>query len=252
MRRSPMSRRWPTCMPRPTIAARVRVTLAARAVADAYQHARGARHEVELDINRQKHTRRGRAAHHACSIACATSCCSTGAHAGCEHGVCGACTVLIDGARGALLPDVRGAGRRLCHHHHRRAVAGAGRAVAAAGRVLRDARHAVRLLHAGDDPGRARAACRRTPQPTREEIVDAISGNICRCTGYAQIVEAIALAAERMRGAEPAAGARHERARQIPLRLVRPPRARGPPLRRRQGQLRGRHRAGRASSTSRW
>ena len=42
--------------------------------------------------------------------------------------------------------------------------------------------------------------CRKTPQPTREEIVDAISGNICRCTGYAQIVEAIALAAERMRG----------------------------------------------------
>ena len=38
------------------------------------------------------------------------------------------------------------------------------------------------------------------PEPTREEIVEAISGNICRCTGYAQIVEAIALAAERMRG----------------------------------------------------
>jgi carbon-monoxide dehydrogenase small subunit len=40
----------------------------------------------------------------------------------------------------------------------------------------------------------------KNAQPTREEIVDAISGNICRCTGYAQIVEAIALAAERMRG----------------------------------------------------
>jgi carbon-monoxide dehydrogenase small subunit len=39
------------------------------------------------------------------------------------------------------------------------------------------------------------------PAPTREEIVDAISGNICRCTGYAQIVEAVALAAERLRGA---------------------------------------------------
>jgi carbon-monoxide dehydrogenase small subunit len=38
------------------------------------------------------------------------------------------------------------------------------------------------------------------PNPTREEIVEAISGNICRCTGYAQIVEAIALAAERMSG----------------------------------------------------
>jgi carbon-monoxide dehydrogenase small subunit len=47
----------------------------------------------------------------------------------------------------------------------------------------------------------------KNAQPTREEIVDAISGNICRCTGYAQIVEAIALAAERMRGLnQPAAG----------------------------------------------
>ena len=86
----------------------------------------------------------------------------TGAHAGCEHGVCGACTVLIDGLAGALMPDVRRAGRRLRHHHDRGACAGAGRAVAPAGRVLRDPRHAMRLLHAGDDPRRARAACRRT------------------------------------------------------------------------------------------
>ena len=41
----------------------------------------------------------------------------------------------------------------------------------------------------------------RTLSPTREEIVDAISANICRCTGYSQIVEAIALAAERLRAA---------------------------------------------------
>jgi carbon-monoxide dehydrogenase small subunit len=47
----------------------------------------------------------------------------------------------------------------------------------------------------------AHALLADNPNPTREEIVDAISGNICRCTGYAQIVEAIALAADRMRGA---------------------------------------------------
>ena len=47
----------------------------------------------------------------------------------------------------------------------------------------------------------AHALLADNPAPTREEIVEAISGNICRCTGYAQIVEAIALAAERMRGA---------------------------------------------------
>jgi aerobic carbon-monoxide dehydrogenase small subunit len=46
----------------------------------------------------------------------------------------------------------------------------------------------------------AHALLADNPAPTREQIVDAISANICRCTGYAQIVEAIALAAERMRG----------------------------------------------------
>ena len=52
----------------------------------------------------------------------------------------------------------------------------------------------------------AHALLANNPAPTREDIVDAISGNICRCTGYAQIVEAIALAAERMRGLNRPAG----------------------------------------------
>jgi aerobic carbon-monoxide dehydrogenase small subunit len=52
----------------------------------------------------------------------------------------------------------------------------------------------------------AHALLSKNAQPTREEIVDAISGNICRCTGYAQIVEAIALAAERMRSLNRPAG----------------------------------------------
>jgi aerobic carbon-monoxide dehydrogenase small subunit len=47
----------------------------------------------------------------------------------------------------------------------------------------------------------------RNPSPTRDDIVEAISGNICRCTGYAQIVEAIALAAEQMRGVNAPAAA---------------------------------------------
>jgi carbon-monoxide dehydrogenase small subunit len=47
----------------------------------------------------------------------------------------------------------------------------------------------------------AHALLSGNPAPTRDEIVEAISGNICRCTGYAQIVEAVALAAERLRGA---------------------------------------------------
>jgi carbon-monoxide dehydrogenase small subunit len=47
----------------------------------------------------------------------------------------------------------------------------------------------------------AHALLAGNPAPTRDEIVEAISGNICRCTGYTQIVEAVALAAERLRGA---------------------------------------------------
>jgi len=47
----------------------------------------------------------------------------------------------------------------------------------------------------------AQALLDREPEPTRDDIVDAISGNICRCTGYGQIIEAIELAAERLRQA---------------------------------------------------
>jgi carbon-monoxide dehydrogenase small subunit len=46
----------------------------------------------------------------------------------------------------------------------------------------------------------AHALLADNPDPTRDDIVEAISGNLCRCTGYAQIVEAIALAADRIRG----------------------------------------------------
>ena len=52
----------------------------------------------------------------------------------------------------------------------------------------------------------AHALLAKNAAPTRAEIVEAISGNICRCTGYAQIVEAIALAADRLRGQNEPAG----------------------------------------------
>ena len=72
----------------------------------------------------------------------------TGVHTGCEHGICGACTVLLDGEPVARLPDVRRAGRRLRNRDRRVDRASARRAQRHPGRVLRDARHAVRLLHA--------------------------------------------------------------------------------------------------------
>src|SRR5579872_1058995 len=123
-----------------------------------------------------------------------------GAHAGCEHGVCGACTVLVDGvavrsclmfapqAEGSTVTTIEGV------------TPGPGELS-----PIQDAFCETHGMQCGYcTPAMiltAHALLAGNPAPTREEIVEAISGNICRCTGYAQIVEAIALAAERMRGA---------------------------------------------------
>jgi len=129
----------------------------------------------------------------------------TGAHAGCEHGVCGACTVLIDGAavRSCLMFAVQADGYAITTIEG--LSPGPGELSA-----LQDAFCETHGMQCGYcTPAMvlaAHAMLAKNPQPTREEIVDAISGNICRCTGYAQIVEAIALAAERMRGQNEPAG----------------------------------------------
>jgi aerobic carbon-monoxide dehydrogenase small subunit len=124
----------------------------------------------------------------------------TGAHAGCEHGVCGACTVLIDGTavRSCLMFAVQA--DRYAITTIEGLSPGPGELS-----VLQDAFCETHGLQCGYcTPAMiltAHALLAGNPEPTRDEIVDAISGNICRCTGYGQIVEAIALAAERMRGA---------------------------------------------------
>src|SRR5919106_4484497 len=123
----------------------------------------------------------------------------TGAHAGCEHGVCGACTVLIDGVavRSCLMFAVQADGYAIT------TIEGLSPGPGELS-ILQDAFCETHGMQCGFcTPAMILAAhslLSKNPSPTREEIVDAISGNICRCTGYAQIVEAIALAAERMRG----------------------------------------------------
>ncbi len=130
-----------------------------------------------------------------------------GTNAGCEHGVCGACTVLLDGepVRSCLMLAVQGDGHRITTIE--RLSPGPGELS-----VLQDAFCETHGLQCGYcTPGMilaGHALLARTLSPTRSEIVEAISGNICRCTGYGQIVEAIQLAADRLRAAnvEPGEG----------------------------------------------
>ena len=154
--------------------------------------------KVELDINREKH---------AVEVEPRMSLLDclrdklllTGAHAGCEHGVCGACTVLVDGAavRSCLMFAVQADGYAIT------TIEGLSPGPGELS-LLQDAFCETHGMQCGYcTPAMilaAHALLSNNTTPTREEIVDAISGNICRCTGYAQIVEAIALAAERMRG----------------------------------------------------
>ena len=123
----------------------------------------------------------------------------TGAHAGCEHGVCGACTVLLDGAavRSCLMFAIQADGYAIT------TIEGLSPGPGELS-PIQDAFCETHGLQCGYcTPAMilaAHALLAANPAPTRDDIVEAISGNICRCTGYAQIVEAIALAAERMRG----------------------------------------------------
>ena len=120
-----------------------------------------------------------------------------GAHAGCEHGVCGACTVLLDGepVRSCLIFAVQADGYEIT------TIEGLSPAPGELS-VIQDAFCETHGLQCGYcTPGMilaAHALLQHTLNPTRDDIVEAISGNLCRCTGYGQIVEAVQFAAERL------------------------------------------------------
>jgi len=126
----------------------------------------------------------------------------TGTHVGCEHGVCGACTILMDGrtVRSCLMLAVQAEG------HELRTVEG----LAPADGPLHPIQEAFSEKHGLQcgfcTPGflmSVEELLRDDPDPSEETIRSRLSGNICRCTGYQNIVEAVRYAAELTREAAP-------------------------------------------------
>jgi len=127
----------------------------------------------------------------------------TGTHVGCDTSQCGACVVHVDGeaVKSCTLLAIQAEGRTVKTIED-----------VADGDTLHPMQEAFRDNHALQcgfcTPGMliaAHALLTRNPDPSDEDIREAIGGNLCRCTGYKQIVEAVALAARRLRGSnEPA------------------------------------------------
>ncbi|MBO4226839.1 (2Fe-2S)-binding protein [Bradyrhizobium neotropicale] len=120
----------------------------------------------------------------------------TGTHVGCEHGVCGACTVLVDGraARSCLMFAAQADGAKI------ETVEGLAKESGALSPLQEAFREAHGLQCGFCTPGMLMTASeylRNHGSPDRQDIREAISGNLCRCTGYETVVDAIAKAARR-------------------------------------------------------
>jgi aerobic-type carbon monoxide dehydrogenase small subunit (CoxS/CutS family) len=121
-----------------------------------------------------------------------------GTHVGCEHGVCGACTIIFDGTpvRSCLMLAVQADGRAIT------TVEG----LATDRDHLHPLQQSMRDCHGLQcgycTPGilmTMKVFLDECPQPTEAQVREALSGNLCRCTGYQHIVDAVMLAAQRMR-----------------------------------------------------
>jgi aerobic carbon-monoxide dehydrogenase small subunit len=122
----------------------------------------------------------------------------TGTHIGCEHGVCGACTILLDGesVRSCLLFAVQANG------HNITTVEGLAPDKDNLHPLQQSFWEAHGLQCGYCTPGILMSMIpflKQNPDPTEDEIRHALSGNLCRCTGYQHIVDAVKLAAEKMK-----------------------------------------------------
>jgi carbon-monoxide dehydrogenase small subunit len=154
-------------------------------------------HDITLEVNGVRHPIRIEA-RRTLLDAIREECGCTGAHAGCEHGVCGACTVLLDGApvRACLMFAVQAQG------HAIRTVEGLEQDGAL--HPMQRAFMAHHALQCGFcTPGFLMLAVgllEANPDISDADLLDGLSSNLCRCTGYRTILEAVRAAAAEMRG----------------------------------------------------
>jgi carbon-monoxide dehydrogenase small subunit len=144
--------------------------------------------DFELSVNGERYAVRAEA-RKLLSDVLREDCRLTGTHVGCEHGVCGACTVLVDGrpARACLIYAVQMQGHEITTIE----------AVAKEGKLsrLQQALHEAHGLQCGFCTAGIvmtfEAYLKENPRPTEAEVREVLSGNLCRCTGYHNIVAAI-------------------------------------------------------------
>jgi aerobic-type carbon monoxide dehydrogenase small subunit (CoxS/CutS family) len=157
------------------------------------------RHDIELSVNGMTY-RRGVESRMLLSDFLRHELLLAGTHVGCEHGVCGACTILVDGSavRSCLMLAVQANGHELS------TIEG----LAADGGELHPVQKAMHDHHGLQcgycTPGilmTMTAFLKENPAPSEHEVREALSGNLCRCTGYQNIVDAVMAAAQAMRAA---------------------------------------------------
>ena len=124
----------------------------------------------------------------------------TGTHLGCEHGVCGACTILLDGqpARACLMLAVQADGTQITTIE---GLADGGEMHP----IQKAMKEAMAFQCAFCSPGflmSTVALLEENPNPSKEEIREELSGNLCRCTGYQSIVAGVETAVDLMNGAK--------------------------------------------------